>query len=276
VPQLSGNARRRVLCQLREFVERQPGLAFPCAEQHVAQYVALPPSRILVRTSPSNSLHRRLPSRRSSFLGWKLFPARVVSSRGFFFIGNIRSPGGPVRVLIISRAGAAGPYLGKGTRFAIRPDKSGATPRRGFLANLLPPQFSTLFHSYLPYSIAIICSLYNNSCTFPLRRPQVTVHKTQPPWEFLLSASRNSLQSYELSRLSHAANLRKEIGALLDQWIEENSAAMLARWLMEQRERPPIVQEPVFPGAPQKDGPHVSDNYFADRAVSPLVNRGPS
>ncbi|HET8923836.1 MAG TPA: hypothetical protein VFN26_12685 [Candidatus Acidoferrum sp.] len=104
----------------------------------------------------------------------------------------------------------------------------------------------------------------------------MTVHKTQPPWEFLLSASRNSLQSYELSRLSHAANLRKEIGALLDQWIEENSAAMLARWLMEQRERPPIVQEPVLGGTPQKDGPHVSDNYFADRTISPLVNRGPS
>jgi hypothetical protein len=36
----------------------------------------------------------------------------------------------------------------------------------------------------------------------------------------LLSASRNSLQSYELSRLGHVANLRKEIVALVDQWIE--------------------------------------------------------
>ena len=60
----------------------------------------------------------------------------------------------------------------------------------------------------------------------------MTHYRTQPPWEFLLSASRNSLQSYELSRLNHAANLRKEIGALLDQWMEENSSAMLARWLM--------------------------------------------
>jgi len=56
--------------------------------------------------------------------------------------------------------------------------------------------------------------------------------KVSPPWEFLLSASRNSLQSYELSRLSHASNLRKEIAALVDQWVEENSSAMLARWLM--------------------------------------------
>jgi len=61
--------------------------------------------------------------------------------------------------------------------------------------------------------------------------------KVTPPWEFLLSASRNSLQNYELSRLSHAANLRKEIAALVDLWVEENSAAMLARWLMEHRER---------------------------------------
>ena len=57
-----------------------------------------------------------------------------------------------------------------------------------------------------------------------------------PPWEFLLSVSRSSLQSFELSRLSHASNLRKEIVALLDEWVEENAAGMLARWLLEQPE----------------------------------------
>jgi len=31
------------------------------------------------------------------------------------------------------------------------------------------------------------------------------IRNALPPWEFLLSASRNSLQSYELSRLGHAA-----------------------------------------------------------------------
>jgi hypothetical protein len=66
---------------------------------------------------------------------------------------------------------------------------------------------------------------------------------TQPPWEFLLTASRNTLQSYELSRLSHAANLRKEITSLLDQWLAENAAAMLARWLMEQRERSVLAHD---------------------------------
>jgi hypothetical protein len=106
----------------------------------------------------------------------------------------------------------------------------------------------------------------------------VTLSRTQPPWEFLLSASRISLQSYELSRLSHAANLRKEIAALLDQWIEENSAAMLARWLIEQRERPPQLQE-VATAAESlpKTGPHsVSDNVFPHRAGPPHAHRGPS
>jgi len=67
---------------------------------------------------------------------------------------------------------------------------------------------------------------------------------TQPPWEFLLSATPFALQSYELSRLNHAANLRKEIGRLLDEWIEENTCAMLARWLLERRVRSQSAPEP--------------------------------
>ena len=104
-------------------------------------------------------------------------------------------------------------------------------------------------------------------------------YRTQPPWEFLLSASRNSLQSYELSRLSHAANLRKEITQLLDSWLEENTAAMLARWLMEQRGRSaevPVESEPAVRTqeaigsgeAHGRKGQVVSDNFFADGASS--------
>ena len=65
----------------------------------------------------------------------------------------------------------------------------------------------------------------------------MTRNKTsQPPWDFLLSATRNTLQSYELSRLNHAANLGKEIKQLLDTYVEESSNARLARLLMEQQE----------------------------------------
>lgn len=103
--------------------------------------------------------------------------------------------------------------------------------------------------------------------------------KTQPPWEFLLSASRNSLQSYELSRLSHAANLRKEIGALFDQWIDETACAMVARLLMDQRERqaPVPEQPPAEEVLPQKGDPRshfVSDNVFAERAAAPSPRTG--
>jgi hypothetical protein len=104
----------------------------------------------------------------------------------------------------------------------------------------------------------------------------LTTYKTQPPWEFLLSASRNSLQSFELSRLSHAANLRKEISQLLDSWLEENSAALLARWLMEQREHAAAVeQKQASAGGSRGQTAHpVSDNIFADQAAAPAETRG--
>lgn len=101
--------------------------------------------------------------------------------------------------------------------------------------------------------------------------------KAQPPWEFLLSASRISLQSYELSRLSHAANLRKEIGALLDLWLEENACAMLARWLLEQHGRPaPLFADTPAGHSAERSAHVVSDNIFADCDASPRVNRGPA
>ena len=105
-------------------------------------------------------------------------------------------------------------------------------------------------------------------------------YRTQPPWEFLLTASRTSLQSYELSRLSHVANLRKEIFQLLESWIDENSAAMLARWLLEHRQRPAppaATQEtdvlPDVSAANAHTGESASDNVFADRADPRQVYR---
>ncbi|HLZ11305.1 MAG TPA: hypothetical protein VKP58_01845 [Candidatus Acidoferrum sp.] len=85
-----------------------------------------------------------------------------------------------------------------------------------------------------------------------------------PPWEFLLSASRNSLQSYELSRLGHAANLRKEVAPMLDQWVEEIAAAMLARWVMEHREREVVAA--ADPAASAEERGTASDNFFPNSA----------
>ncbi len=87
---------------------------------------------------------------------------------------------------------------------------------------------------------------------------------TQPPWEFLLSASRTSLQSFELSRLSHAANIRKQIGQLLDLWVDEISAAQLARWIIEYGELLRKRAEGVVAGDAGKAS-GASDNIYAEQ-----------
>lgn len=61
----------------------------------------------------------------------------------------------------------------------------------------------------------------------------MTVSRFTPPLDYLQAASRASLQSFELTRLNHAANLRREIAALFDEWIQETAQAMLARWMLD-------------------------------------------
>lgn len=53
----------------------------------------------------------------------------------------------------------------------------------------------------------------------------------------LVNISKSALAEIELTRLNAAANLRKEMRALLDQWIEEIADARVARWLLEHREQ---------------------------------------
>jgi hypothetical protein len=92
----------------------------------------------------------------------------------------------------------------------------------------------------------------------------MAIRRTNPPWEYLHDASISSLQSYELSRLNHAANLRREISALMDQWIEDTTQAQLARWVLEDRTiprtaPPPDVKPPIselpFLDSPEDESP---------------------
>ena len=61
----------------------------------------------------------------------------------------------------------------------------------------------------------------------------MTISRFAPPLDYLQVASRASLQSFELARLNHASNLKQEIAALMDQWVQETSEALLARWLLD-------------------------------------------
>lgn len=57
----------------------------------------------------------------------------------------------------------------------------------------------------------------------------------QPSFEFLVTSSETSLESFELARLNAIANLRKELRQIVDEWIEAEVQARIARWILERR-----------------------------------------
>jgi hypothetical protein len=62
---------------------------------------------------------------------------------------------------------------------------------------------------------------------------------------------------------------------LLDQWLDENASAMLARWLMEQRERPSASSANDSSSSGSQAGAYsVSDNFLTDQALPPPASNG--
>ena len=55
------------------------------------------------------------------------------------------------------------------------------------------------------------------------------------PLHFIGTCSQSSLQSYELARLDAAARLRRKLQEVIDEWIEAEVEARLARWALEHR-----------------------------------------
>jgi hypothetical protein len=93
----------------------------------------------------------------------------------------------------------------------------------------------------------------------------MTISRWNPPLDYLQAASRASLQSFELTRLNHAANLRDEIAALIDQWVKDTSEAMLARWMLDHHKAsvPP-------PHSSLEDVPTLINRAVSPTATSPL------
>ncbi len=58
---------------------------------------------------------------------------------------------------------------------------------------------------------------------------------TRPPLDYLVNCSQMSLESVELSRLNLASNLRKEFQQILEEWIDSEVDARLARSVLEWR-----------------------------------------
>jgi hypothetical protein len=57
-----------------------------------------------------------------------------------------------------------------------------------------------------------------------------------PAIDFLLESSTRSLQDLELASLNRSANLARAVRSEIEQWIEQTAAAMVARWMIENRE----------------------------------------
>jgi hypothetical protein len=87
----------------------------------------------------------------------------------------------------------------------------------------------------------------------------------QPPFEYLISSSEESLESFELSRLSHVSNLRKELRTVLDEFVEAEIQARIARWILEGRraqdhdaDHDKDLEYASLAPRTQKPGPHKS------------------
>jgi hypothetical protein len=78
------------------------------------------------------------------------------------------------------------------------------------------------------------------------------------PLEFLLYASRRSLEDFELSRLNHVALLAKRLRETLHEMVEESALAMLARVLIENERLRSMTVDPL------QESFNFSGNAFRD------------
>jgi hypothetical protein len=83
--------------------------------------------------------------------------------------------------------------------------------------------------------------------------------------EFLLGASKDSMQDAMLNKMNEAARTRKEIMELLEKWSTVRAEALLLSWFLDHGDEvvgsatvanSPNVTEIKRPDTPEKPGPH--------------------
>jgi hypothetical protein len=86
---------------------------------------------------------------------------------------------------------------------------------------------------------------------------------TRPPLEYLIACSEAGLESFELSRMNQAANLRKQLRQIVEQWIESEVNARVARCLLDCRRSPFVGRSELMPTVP---GP-----FFFEQLTIPFL-----
>jgi hypothetical protein len=103
----------------------------------------------------------------------------------------------------------------------------------------------------------------------------------KPPFHFIATCTQISLQSYELARLNAAAQLRRQLQEMTDQWIEAEVEARLARWALEHRRLDSQTRFDEFvalesPGANLKSLPSPHRRIHRKRALVARSQNAPS
>lgn len=80
------------------------------------------------------------------------------------------------------------------------------------------------------------------------------------PLEYLIRASKETLESFELTRLNRAANFRKEARDVLNDWVQAEVESRLARFVLERRREQ------------SGDGRSLSSEFAPPLEVEPLSN----
>lgn len=61
------------------------------------------------------------------------------------------------------------------------------------------------------------------------------MRKKSAPFQYLLECSPMSLEDFELARLDRAANLRRQLRDIVEEWIDAEVEARLSHWVRENR-----------------------------------------
>jgi hypothetical protein len=73
---------------------------------------------------------------------------------------------------------------------------------------------------------------------------------TQPPFEYLASASQTCLEGFEIARLNQVACVRNEIQKALEDWVAAEADARLARWFIDRHSTQSATPNPIEVDAP--------------------------